>query len=562
MKRKILNSVIAITMGFYGASVYADQQVNATLGTLDVTNGAVNFDVDFEYTATDTTLTGLGLTLYFDSTKLKWNEFSYILPNDKTGQSSSPVADATNGDGDATTDSKLTVAWVSLSGSWPGQSPIKVLTSNFGFAIGYQPLIGDSMAIRLTAESAAGHSFSSTPLEVTIEDQDNDTVPDLFDNCPTHANPQQEDQNSDGEGNACDVDDDGDGVDDIDDAFPLDPTETLDTDNDDIGNNTDEDDDADGLPDSWELQYGFNPLQADDAQVDSDQDGFSNYLEFIGGTNPTDSGSIPDAQLVEIQQSTKKASLTKIFPLSAFYNNTSNNETLSGMGVRIHFDSTKLNWNDFDNLFTQDFIGRDSAPISDTEDLDNIPETDLYVTTAWTSIGGQWPNRTLPLKLYDAFFAFRDDANLQVGDTTTIGFSSNATANGYLFVGKPYTVTVAPAFTWDIDGDGEAKPLTDGLLALRYLFGFTGNALIDNAVSASGTRITSEEIETEMQAGIESGILDIDGDSEAKPLTDGLLLLRYLFGFTGNALIDNAISASATRTTAPEIEAYLNENLP
>ena len=30
--------------------------------------------------------------------------------------------------------------------------------------------------------------------------------------------------------------------------------------------------------------------------------------------------------------------------------------------------------------------------------------------------------------------------------------------------------------------------------------------------------------------------LDIDGDGESKPLTDGLLLIRYLFGFSGDSL--------------------------
>ncbi|MCK4837827.1 MAG: NHL repeat-containing protein [Desulfobulbaceae bacterium] len=45
------------------------------------------------------------------------------------------------------------------------------------------------------------------------------------------------------------VDADSDGVPDACDAFPTDPTETLDTDNDGIGNNSDSDDDNDGIPD-------------------------------------------------------------------------------------------------------------------------------------------------------------------------------------------------------------------------------------------------------------------------------------------------------------------------
>ena len=32
------------------------------------------------------------------------------------------------------------------------------------------------------------------------------------------------------------------------------------------------------------------------------------------------------------------------------------------------------------------------------------------------------------------------------------------------------------AFDFDIDADGQAQPLTDGLLMIRHLFGFSGTA--------------------------------------------------------------------------------------
>jgi DNA-binding beta-propeller fold protein YncE len=51
---------------------------------------------------------------------------------------------------------------------------------------------------------------------------------------------------------------------------------------------------------------------------------------------------------------------------------------------------------------------------------------------------------------------------------------------------------------------------------------------------------------------------DIDGDGELDPLTDGLLLVRFLFGFTGNALINVAVDlVNCTRCTAAAIEAYI-----
>jgi DNA-binding beta-propeller fold protein YncE len=51
---------------------------------------------------------------------------------------------------------------------------------------------------------------------------------------------------------------------------------------------------------------------------------------------------------------------------------------------------------------------------------------------------------------------------------------------------------------------------------------------------------------------------DIDGDGEQDALTDGLLLLRHQFGFTGATLITGAVDlVECTRCTAPPIEAYL-----
>src|SRR5206468_3907316 len=50
------------------------------------------------------------------------------------------------------------------------------------------------------------------------------------------------------------------------------------------------DDDNDGLPNTWEQQYFLNPTNAV-ASADTDGDGFSNYQEYIAGTNPTNRNS-------------------------------------------------------------------------------------------------------------------------------------------------------------------------------------------------------------------------------------------------------------------------------
>ncbi|MDA9950863.1 hypothetical protein N9D28_02060, partial [Luminiphilus sp.] len=106
------------------------------------------------------------------------------------------------------------------------------------------------------------------PLDSTeAVDSDGDGVGDnrdVYPDDPTEAF----DTDGDGVGNNADNDDDGDGVVDSDDAFPLDASESLDTDGDGIGNNADADDDGDGVEDSLDLF----PLDARDS-VDSDGDG-------------------------------------------------------------------------------------------------------------------------------------------------------------------------------------------------------------------------------------------------------------------------------------------------
>ena len=114
-------------------------------------------------------------------------------------------------------------------------------------------------------------------------------------------------------------------------------------------------------------------------------------------------------------------------------------------------------------------------------------------------------------------------------------------------------------FDFDIDVDGDTAALTDGLLVLRHLFGFAGPTLTDDALASSAARVDSETIASYLNAN--SGNLDIDGDGSTEALTDGLLLLRYLFGFDGPTLIEGAVGENAMRTSATEIRAYIEARI-
>ena len=114
-------------------------------------------------------------------------------------------------------------------------------------------------------------------------------------------------------------------------------------------------------------------------------------------------------------------------------------------------------------------------------------------------------------------------------------------------------------FDFDIDVDGDTAALTDGLLVLRHLFGFDGTTLTSDAVTDTATRSDADTIISYLDTN--EGHLDIDGDGSTGALSDGLLLLRYLFGFDGATLIGGAVGSDATRTMAEEIMTYIQARI-
>jgi hypothetical protein len=52
-------------------------------------------------------------------------------------------------------------------------------------------------------------------------------------------------------------------------------------------------------------------------------------------------------------------------------------------------------------------------------------------------------------------------------------------------------------------------------------------------------------------------LADVDGNGSIDALTDGLIVLRYLFGLTGDVLVEGVVASDATLIEASDIESYL-----
>ena len=517
-------SLIALT----ASKSFANQQVVFIKGEPIASFGGGN-KITVSYESNQPNLTGLGLRVHFDSSVLMLDGFSEVLTNSSiTLPSTQTFEDNDDLDNDSSTNAYFVANWASLFGTWPGSSPADLFTINFSTT---EPEVqvpeGMSTKINFSASSsAAGYEFVPLGYELPItNDSDGDGCPDsedLFPFDPTECY----DNDGDGVGDNADPNDDNDIRNDDEDAFPFDPTEWDDSDGDGIGNNADIDDDNDGVPDV-EDRDPLDPSVGRHTQNISVQ---GDPIGVIGTATTVDIG----------------------------YTTTDEKNKLPGLGFRIHFDSSFLSFSDALIHIQQDLIVDAEGPFADEENYDGNDKTDQYITMAWASVGGDWPNTSLPAKLLSVVFNVSDAIETDTITSTSIAFSSISVSSGYDFDSTTYDMDVLAA-TWDFDGNGEVDALTDGLLLLRYTFSLRGESLSRNVIAADSPLLPNE-VEAEIVNAMV--IADIDDSGDVDALTDGLLLLRYLFGLEGEALVQSVTAYGAQRTSAEDVYDYIVKFLP
>lgn len=425
-------------------------------------------------------------------------------------------------------------------------------------------------------DSSASAGSESSPFTVTVAlasdlDSDGDGVSNADDLFPFNRN-EFADNDLDGIGDNADTDDDNDLVLDEDDAFPKDVNEFVDTDGDGIGNNADTDDDndgtedgadrfplddrgaldsdRDGMPDEWEDNNGLDKNNRYDALNDLDLDGVINLTEFANQTDPQQAND-DKQQVVYLNNQILNRLSTNFVPV--LYTTQDNNTGTTGLGLRVHVNRAQVEDIELENLLNLDLLAYDPTLRSEQGNEDNNPNTDAYLTIAWASQSAAWPGQ-LERKLFD--IAIKVNQQISADELVHIDFSTITNDQRYRFAKQSYQLAQSEGALLDIDNDGVVDALTDGILLLRYMFGFENDALISNVVGIDATRNDALSIAQFMDDNRTQ--FDIDGNGEVDALTDGILILRYMFTFRGNTLIANdVIGENATRTTAAEIENVL-----
>jgi len=366
-----------------------------------------------------------------------------------------------------------------------------------------------------------------------MDDADGDGVEDGLDNCPSIANQDQVDTDDDGLGNACDDDDDNDGVLDVNDALPLNASESVDTDGDGIGNNADTDDDGDEVADELDncpITSNFNQLDTDGDTLgnvcdnDDDNDGIVDSADAF----PLDSTETLDSDGDGVGDNADWAP-----------NDSSESADTDGDGVGDNADAFPT-----DATETLDTDGDGTGDNTDPDiDGDGVPNSeDSFPIQAQYSVDTD--NDGMP----DAW-EIRFDLNPNDPSDSALDQDGDGISNLEEFLaGTP------PSGSLDIDGNSEYDALTDGLLLLRAMFGLDGSALVTGTIASDATYTAASDIE--LRIDNLGDLADIDGNGEIDALTDGLLILRYLFELEGEALTNGVVADNATRSPT-EIENHL-----
>ena len=331
-------------------------------------------------------------------------------------------------------------------------------------------------------------------------DFDNDGVNNLLDAFP--LNPFETiDTDGDGIGNNADTDDDGDSIPDTEDALPLDPTESVDTDGDGIGNNLDTDDDGDGVDDINDL-FPLDATETIDTDVDGigntadtddDNDGVSDLLEAINGTDPLNPDTDGDGSLDTDTSIPASAPTTDVFPLNPNEFKDSDNDC-------PHF-----------NLITSgDGCGDNSDPDFDNDGVNNLLDA-------------------FPLNPFETI------------DTDGDGIGNNADTDddGDSIPDTEDALPLDPTESVDTDGDGIGNNLDtdddgDGVDDINDLFPLDATETIDTDVDGIGNTADTDD--------------DNDGVSDLLEAINGTNPLNR--DTDGDGALDTDISSVNTGTDA------------
>ena len=162
----MFKSSMIISSLLFSSGLFA-QTISSSMTEIETTpTKEISFDLS--YLADSKELTGLGLSLHFDSKQLEFVGFSDNFSQDLMNADTTAQIDNHNNDNDEKTDKKASIAWLSVSGKWPGEGetmPLSLVSAHFKALASAQ---GETH-INISGSPAAGNEFTAQAITVMIK---------------------------------------------------------------------------------------------------------------------------------------------------------------------------------------------------------------------------------------------------------------------------------------------------------------------------------------------------------------------------------------------------------
>lgn len=477
-------------------------------------NQAVAATINYSISAPeDSTEVGLGLRVHFDSSKLSFNNLSEVFQN-SLQPVGSPQDDTNNTDNDVATDKFFVVAWVDIAGNWPGNNsvfPLPLLKGNFTTSANFT----GSTKLNYTASSTSGDADFSPVSQIICRKPEVSLI-------TTNTNIM--------EGGTANI------------AVNLDQT----------------------MPEecgtfSVNLNVTGSAISGDDYQA------LNTEIIFLPNESsaPLTITTIDDS-LIEADESLSVAiTPSGNYTLSSTQNNLDLNIVSNDVALSIAISPNTL----------IEAVNNPSSTVTVNRTGYIDAALDVSYLMSGTATLGQDFNTSNNTGIVH-FNAGQSSSNLILNVLNDNTVESDETVIITLQNNAAYQLDQNPAVTLtikdssnnesciDIDGNGSADALTDGITLARYLLGYRSNALIDNSLASNAVRTTPTEIEAYIETHLAGSCYDMDANGAIDALTDGILLIRYLSDYRGETLLENALGQNASRTTGESIATYIGTLIP
>ncbi len=159
-------------------------------------------------------------------------------------------------------------------------------------------------------------------------------------------------------------------------------------------------------------------------------------------------GVLATVQIITPSPLTQSAAPSSPVSIAINYTTLPVDETLTGLSLRVHFDSSQLS---FSNATYEpdgtSFSRPISEPTDDSSDFDNDPITNQFIIVSWVDLGGNFPGVN-PATL--ATVNFNTAAGFS--EATLINFSAASTPSGFDLVSTTATIKNSASPTHTVGG--------------------------------------------------------------------------------------------------------------